>query len=157
MRIGLEKLLQRCGSGTTGPVSVKNYLEVLESSHISVTEKELDRLEKISDHDGLVNRDDFIEFARKSSSVKEYVEKGKIGVGGGAVSTGAVHNLDKAELAFKAIDKDGSGSIDQSELSKLGGNMTKAKLSALMEKLDTDGDGKITLEEFRLLFKEASK
>ena len=64
-------------------------------------------------------RDDFIEFARKSSSVKvqkgpelrfvpkyhfshqEYVEKGKIGVGGGAVSTGAVHNLDKAELAFK--------------------------------------------------------
>ena len=26
-----------------------------------------------------------------------------------------------------------------------------------MEKLDTDGDGKITLEEFRMLFKEASK
>ena len=36
-------------------------------------------------------------------SHQEYVEKGKIGVGagGGAVSTGAVHNLDKAELAFK--------------------------------------------------------
>ena len=30
-------------------------------------------------------------------------------------------------------------------------------MSALMEKLDTDGDGKITLEEFRLLFKEAAK
>ena len=33
----------------------------------------------------------------------------------------------------------------------------QAKLSALMEKLDTDGDGKITLGEFRLLFKEAAK
>ena len=36
-------------------------------------------------------------------------------------------------------------------------NWSQAKLSALMEKLDTDGDGKITLEEFRLLFKEAAK
>ena len=36
-------------------------------------------------------------------------------------------------------------------------NWMQAKLSALMEKLDTDGDGKITLEEFRLLFKEAAK
>ena len=33
----------------------------------------------------------------------------------------------------------------------------QSKLEALMAKLDTDGDGKITLEEFRGLFKEASK
>ena len=55
---------------------------------------------------------------------------------------------------FQAIDKDNSGSIDSSELSKLGGNMSKEKLEALMSKLDTDGDGKITLEEFRGLFKQ---
>ena len=29
------------------------------------------------------------------------------------------------KIIFQAIDKDGSGSIDQSELSKLGGKMTK--------------------------------
>lgn len=31
--------------------------------------------------------------------------------------------------------------------------MSKEKLDKLMAKLDTDGDGKITLEEFRGLFK----
>ena len=58
---------------------------------------------------------------------------------------------------LQAIDKDNSGSIDSSELSKLGGNMSKEKLEALMTKLDTDGDGKITLEEFRGLFKQVKK
>ena len=32
--------------------------------------------------------------------------------------------------------------------------MSKRKLDALMMKLDTDGDGKITLDEFRALFKD---
>ena len=32
--------------------------------------------------------------------------------------------------------------------------MSKEKLEKLMTKLDTDGDGKITLEEFRGLFKQ---
>ena len=54
----------------------------------------------------------------------------------------------------QAIDKDNSGSIDPGELSKLGGGMSKEKLAKLMAKLDTDGDGKITLEEFRVLFKQ---
>ena len=36
------------------------------------------------------------------------------------------------------------------------GDVSKKKLDALMKKLDTDGDGQITLEEFRVLFKEMS-
>ena len=32
------------------------HKQVLESNHISVTEKEMDRLDKISDHEGFVNR-----------------------------------------------------------------------------------------------------
>ena len=46
--------------------------------------------------------------------------------------------------------------MDKNELSKLGGNLNTEKVSALMNKLDKDGDGKITLEEFRGLFKQAN-
>ena len=55
-------------------------------------------------------------------------------------------------FTFQAIDKDGSGYITVGELGKLG-NMDTAKTEALMEKLDRDRDGKITLSEFRELFK----
>ena len=34
------------------------------------------------------------------------------------------------------------------------GNINKKQLDALMKKLDKDGDGQITLEEFRVLFSE---
>ena len=43
--------------------------------------------------------------------------------------------------------------IDVRSSSQLGGNkMDQGKTEALMDKLDTDGDGKITLAEFRELF-----
>merc|ERR1712113_1056064 len=61
--------------------------------------------------------------------------------------------VDKAEIAFKAIDRDNSGFITMAELGKLGTKMNQKKTEALMAKLDADGDGKITLEEFRELFK----
>ena len=35
--------------------------------------------------------------------------------------------------------------------------MSKRKLAALMNKLDKEGDGKITIKEFRALFKEIEK
>ena len=54
---------------------------------------------------------------------------------------------------MQAIDHDHSGYITAGELSKLGDKMNREKTVALMGKLDTNGDGKITLTEFRELFK----
>jgi len=139
LREEIEKTVHKCSQSVSHGVSVKEYLELLETNGIEIEEKEVAKLEKMASDDGLVERHDFVHYAKKSSMFKTLVDAEK-------------HHFDKAELAFKAIDKDGSGYITLGELRKLG-NMDVVKTEALMEKLDRDGDGKITLSEFRELFK----
>jgi Ca2+-binding EF-hand superfamily protein len=54
--------------------------------------------------------------------------------------------------AFAVFDTDGSGSIDRKELKrlmkKLGQALTEAELDAMMEEVDSNGDGEISFEEF---------
>lgn len=54
--------------------------------------------------------------------------------------------------AFKAVDKDNSGSIDASELStvmtSLGDDTSPAALEELMKSIDIDGNGEISFDEF---------
>ena len=72
----------------------------------------------------------------------------------------------RAELAFKALDKDNSGYITNREMKNLSSKLTSSELDALMKKvqkifssrkktlfqLDSDGDGKLTFEEFKKMF-----
>ena len=71
-------------------VSVKEYLELLETAGIEIEEKEVAKLEKMASDDGLVERHDFIHYAKKSSMFKTLVDAEK-------------HHFDKAELAFKVL------------------------------------------------------
>jgi Ca2+-binding EF-hand superfamily protein len=140
VREGIERIMARCG-GAGGPIPVQGFVDVLSGHNLHLDDKETARVERMCDNDGMMERPDFIEYAKKAHIVKEWLDAEKS------------KNVDKAELAFKAIDKDGSGFIDVSELAKLGGGkMKESHQAALMHKLDKDGDGKITLEEFRLLF-----
>ena len=57
--------------------------------------------------------------------------------------------------AFAVFDTDKSGSIDRKELKrlmkKLGQALTEAELDAMMDEVDTDGDGVISFQEFKAM------
>merc|ERR1711957_683611 len=100
------------------------------------TEKELKQMGKSVDDNG-DNEIDFEEFLILMSSKKPSAD-----------------DPDK-ELrdAFSVFDDDSSGSISRAELKKLmknlGQTLTDAELDAMMDEVDTDGDGEIDFSEFK--------
>jgi calmodulin len=61
--------------------------------------------------------------------------------------------------AFAVFDTDGSGSIDRKELKrlmkKLGQALTEAEVDAMMDEVDSNGDGEISYEEFKYMMVRA--
>ena len=86
------KIIRRCGASGGEPVSVTTFLEVLGSCHIELEPKEMARLERITSEEGVIEQEEFMEYAKRSAAVKEFSLRG-------SKNSGA--NLDKAELAFK--------------------------------------------------------
>lgn len=57
--------------------------------------------------------------------------------------------------AFAVFDSDGNGAIDRKELKrlmkKLGQALTEAEVDAMMEQVDSNGDGEISYDEFKAM------
>jgi hypothetical protein len=64
-------------------------LQVLEAVGVEPDEREAARLDRMSDEDGEIDRDEFIAFARKSEVFKDYLDVER------------KSKVDKAEIAFK--------------------------------------------------------
>ena len=89
VRVDIEKVVMKCLDD--GNVSVKLYRDVLGAAGVEIDAKESHKLGKMVDADGLINRQEFHVYARKSSAMQEYFQHER--------SKG----IDKAELAFKVI------------------------------------------------------
>ena len=67
------------------------------------------------------------------------------------------HHYSKSDIenTFQHFDKDGSGYIDENELyeamKKLKNNITREQVNKIVNKLDADQSGKISIEEFTKL------
>ena len=88
VRESIEKVITKCTEGG-GSVSVKQYIDVMSAAGVEVDTKDGGKLEKLSDEDGMIDRAEFLDYARKSSSMKEYMASERN------------RNIDKAEIAFK--------------------------------------------------------
>jgi Ca2+-binding EF-hand superfamily protein len=66
------------------------------------------------------------------------------------------NSQEELRAAFQKFDQDNSGYIQAKELqaimSKMGRNVSKTEIDAMIKSLDSSGDGKISFEEFVQLF-----
>ncbi|KAG5634875.1 myosin I light chain Cam2 [Sphagnurus paluster] len=64
-----------------------------------------------------------------------------------------VDDDEEMELAFRVFDKDGNGTISTDELrivmQSLNVHLTEGELRAMMQEADANGDGEISLPEFK--------
>ena len=69
-------------------MSGKEYLVLLEAAGISLDDKEISKVDKMTNEEGLIERKVFLDYAKKSSAIKSLMDSEK-------------NHFDKAELAFK--------------------------------------------------------
>ena len=103
------------------------------------------RVHKIAGADGTLKKDEFIKILRSSNYFLKTFDKNQDGI----VSEVSICNnktwwkrfllfqtemTTRAELAFKALDKDGSGYITEKEMRKLSSKLSSTELDAIMKK-----------------------
>jgi Ca2+-binding EF-hand superfamily protein len=120
-------------------VTLKELKSVMKSLGLSPTNDELKEMISSVDHNG-DNEIDFDEFLILMRSR-----------GGKKARNPEQELID----AFKVFDTDNSGSIDKYELKSLmdslGQKLSSEELNAMMEEVDTDGNGEISYEEFKAM------
>jgi Ca2+-binding EF-hand superfamily protein len=133
----------RIVSTGSGGIDREEFSQVMKSLGFSMAETEADAVFALadSDHDGVVSREEFIQWSVLSRD------------------TGSKNKKMLAAQMFQIFDKDGDGSIQISELvDGLKGmkntGLTTDEIVALALELDANSDGEISLEEFEAIIVE---
>eukprot|EP00565_Helicotheca_tamesis_P007886 CAMPEP_0185724060 /NCGR_PEP_ID=MMETSP1171-20130828/663_1 /TAXON_ID=374046 /ORGANISM="Helicotheca tamensis, Strain CCMP826" /LENGTH=149 /DNA_ID=CAMNT_0028391835 /DNA_START=108 /DNA_END=557 /DNA_ORIENTATION=- len=118
-----------------GTITLVELEEIMRSLGTNSTKEELREMVNSVDENG-DNMIDFDEFLVLMKSRKKNDDPDK-----------------ELRDAFNVFDKDGSGAISRQELQslmqKLGQNLSKEELDAMMSEVDEDGNGEIDFEEFK--------
>ena len=80
--------MMRCSPSGSSEVSGKDYLDALEAAGITIDDREIAKVDKMTNDDGLIERKVFLDYAKKSSALKSLLDSER-------------NHFDKAELAFK--------------------------------------------------------
>eukprot|EP01083_Nonionella_stella_P125891 380847_1 len=118
-----------------GKITHKELKKIMQGLGQNPTEVEIDELVKEidADGDGTIDFDEFLAMLTRKANTNETV--------------------DDLEKAFKIFDKGGRGKIGRSELREvmlgLGEDLTDEQLDIMIKEIDSDGDGFVTLEDFK--------
>lgn len=144
----LEEIFRKVDRDGNGSISLSEYFGIFEEHGVNLSQAECNRVVKLAGDNGLLKKDEFIKIIRGSNFFIKTFDKNQDGI------VSETEMTTRAELAFKALDKDGSGYITSKELKKLSTKLSTSELKGLMKKLDSDGDGKLTFEEFKKMFEK---
>ncbi|MED6132764.1 putative calcium-binding protein cml25 [Stylosanthes scabra] len=133
----LEQVFQKFDVNGDGKISSSELGSIMGSLGQSASKEELDKMirEVDSDGDGFISLGEFIELNTKDIDPNEVLE-----------------NL---KDAFSVFDIDGNGSITADELhnvmASLGEQCSLEECRKMISGVDSDGDGAIDFEEFRMM------
>ncbi|XP_002525994.2 probable calcium-binding protein CML25 [Ricinus communis] len=133
----LEQVFKKFDVNGDGKISSLELGSIMSSLGHEANEEEVMKMIKEFDADG----DGFIDF-------KEFVELNTQGVGSDEV-------MENLKDAFDVYDIDGNGSISAEELHKVMGSIGEscsiAECRKMISGVDSDGDGMIDFEEFKVM------
>lgn len=130
---GLKKLFDALDKNHNGKIEENELKEILQKQHIPTDHVSL--IFKLSDKNG----DGGIDFQELCNTLK-------------LLAAAKAHPEGTCEKLFEKIDVDHSGFLDENEVFNFlnffsPGKVTKEHAKALIGKLDSDGDGKLSFEE----------
>jgi len=145
---GIFKKLDKDGKGS---ISLYDYFGMFESHGIEVTQSETRRVVRLAGDDGLLTKENFFKIVQGSDFFLKSFDKNNDG------EVTETDIMTRAELAFGALDRNKKGYITAKDLGKLTKKLSKEEVNSLLVKLDTDGDGQLSFDEFKVLFENADK
>merc|ERR1711994_569530 len=142
----LAEAFKRADVDGCGRLTVETYKKIIKDHSLGLSNTEIENLVDIADknHDGFISFEEFVgESERRRREGKNKRRRGT--------------PIDRTEAAFNVFDSDKDGYVTKQEFLRNTTKLTDEQVTAMIDRLDVDGDGKLNKEEFEKLMAKAKK
>lgn len=137
--IELRKAFDAYDTANNGTISFQEFHDAMQNSNASYTDKDIETLFKSVDI-GNDNEIYYLEFLAATLEARGRITEERLAV------------------AFDRLDSDDSGYLSRDNFREiLGSEYTDEKVDAFLKEVDSDGDGRISFEEFLVYFHKDQK
>ncbi|CAH2057552.1 unnamed protein product [Thlaspi arvense] len=140
----VRKVFNKFDADGSGTISLTELIDVLKALGSYTSDDEVKRMmEEIdTDHDGLINWEEFSSFCKSSDEDSSRAEE-------------------DLKEAFDLYDQDKDGNISSTELhqilNRLGEKCSVQDCTKMIQSVDSDGDGFVSFQEFKIMMSRSSQ